>query len=60
MVVRNLRCVCVLAVVNRDAHSHHCRRCNNCVREFDHHCKFLGTCVGAGNFREFFWLTLLL
>eukprot|EP00759_Apiculatamorpha_spiralis_P006721 PhF_6_TR13942/c0_g1_i1/m.22423/K20029/ZDHHC3_7_25; palmitoyltransferase ZDHHC3/7/25 len=33
---------------------HHCRRCNRCIPRFDHHCSWLGVCVGSGNNKEYF------
>ncbi|KAF8342352.1 DHHC palmitoyltransferase-domain-containing protein [Cantharellus anzutake] len=35
--------------------THHCRICGTCVLMFDHHCPWIGQCVGAGN-RRFFLL----
>ena len=32
---------------------HHCRRCNACIENMDHHCTFLGQCVGRSNMKYF-------
>eukprot|EP00597_Dinobryon_sp_UTEXLB2267_P012992 CAMPEP_0170118706 /NCGR_PEP_ID=MMETSP0020_2-20130122/13903_1 /TAXON_ID=98059 /ORGANISM="Dinobryon sp., Strain UTEXLB2267" /LENGTH=436 /DNA_ID=CAMNT_0010347823 /DNA_START=338 /DNA_END=1648 /DNA_ORIENTATION=- len=31
----------------------HCRYCDKCVKGFDHHCKWLNTCIGSGNYFYF-------
>eukprot|EP00759_Apiculatamorpha_spiralis_P027609 PhF_6_TR30392/c0_g1_i2/m.44555/K20027/ZDHHC1_11; palmitoyltransferase ZDHHC1/11 len=34
----------------------HCRTCDKCVVGFDHHCMWLGACVGVKTYRTFFCL----
>ena len=38
----------------------HCNTCDCCIRNFDHHCLWLGTCIGARNYLAFLcYITLL-
>lgn len=37
----------------------HCAVCDKCVIGFDHHCRWLNTCVGEKNYRRFFAFTVV-
>lgn len=45
---------CESCNIFRPMRTSHCHDCNNCVLGFDHHCVWLGTCIGKLNYTTFF------
>ncbi|KAJ1606511.1 DHHC family palmitoyl transferase [Cryptosporidium canis] len=37
----------------------HCTACERCIRTHDHHCPWLGVCIGEYNRCKFWWLSLV-
>jgi hypothetical protein len=54
------RCDECKIVIHKNSKSKHCAYCNICILRYDHHCPWIGKCVGKYNFIIFYLFLILL
>ena len=49
---------CEICNIYKPSKCHHCTECDNCVEEYDMHCKYVSNCIGKRNHKFFFFFIL--
>jgi len=49
---------CTICHIEQPLRTRHCRLCDHCVATYDHHCPWIGNCVGERNHFYFYWFLI--
>ena len=52
--------ICLICCSNIHSTSKHCKTCDKCIKNFDHHCNWLNNCVGKYNYGYFYLLVFII
>jgi len=46
---------CTACNLEQPLRTKHCEDCQKCIAQYDHHCPWVGTCIGEKNHLQFWW-----